>query len=55
VKTTVVPVVWTRHGLGGWIEMIARLGSEKRAGGPGGMTTVSMFTTPADVTTVARE
>ena len=36
VNVTVVPLMLTRHGLGGWMEMIARLGSARRPGGPGG-------------------
>ena len=45
VNTTVVPVVSARQGLGGWIEMIARLRKAQRKGGPGGIMKVSMVTT----------
>ena len=46
VNTTVVPVVSARQGLGGWIEMIARLRKAQRKGGPGGIMKVSMVTNP---------
>ena len=54
VKVTVVPTVRTRHGLGGWIEMIARLGKAKRLGGPGGIWIVSIMTRPPAVSMVVR-
>ena len=46
VKTTVLPVVRTRHGLGGWIDTTTRLGSWNR---PAGHTTVSIVTRPPAV------
>jgi len=49
VNTTVVPLVVARHGLGGWIEMIARFGRAVRPGGPGGIWKVSMLTRPPAV------
>ena len=45
VKTTVVPLVLTRHGPGGWMETTARLGSANPARRPGRY--VSMFTSSA--------
>jgi hypothetical protein len=48
VKVTVDPTVWTRHGLGGWMEMMTMFGKVGRTGGPGGYTMVSMFTVPTD-------
>ena len=54
VNTTVVPLVTTRHGLGGWIEMIARFGGANRLATPGGARNVSMFTTPPAVVMLVR-
>jgi len=55
VNVTVVPVVLTRHGPGGWMEMIATLGNLSRAGGPGGTTMVSIETSPPGVSMFVRE
>jgi hypothetical protein len=51
VNTTVVPLVWTRHGLGGWMETIARA---NQFAAPIGARNVSMFTTPPAVVTLVR-
>ena len=50
MKLTVVPMVRARHGFGGWIEMIARLGRVNR----GGNAIVSIATTPPAVSMVVR-
>ena len=54
VNVTVVSTTCTRHGLGGWMLITARLGTLNRVGGPGGIRTVSMFTTPPSVVMVVR-
>jgi hypothetical protein len=46
VNTTVVPVLSARQGLGGWIEMIARLRKAQRNGGPGGIMKCRWSLTP---------
>src|SRR5690242_12790669 len=54
VNTTVVPLVRTRHGPGGWMEMIARSGRANEFAAPGGARNVSMFTTPPAVVMLVR-
>jgi hypothetical protein len=54
VNTTVVPLVWTRHGPGGWMETIARFGGANEFVAPGGARNVSMFTTPPAVVLLVR-
>jgi hypothetical protein len=49
VNATVVPRVVARQGPGGWIEMIARFGSARRVGGPGGNAKVWMSSKPPAV------
>src|ERR1700722_2712928 len=53
VKTTVVPLVWTRHGPGGWMDTIARPGRTNEFAAGGGRN-VSMFTTPPAVVLLVR-
>jgi hypothetical protein len=54
VNVTVVPIVRARQGPGGWIEMIARLGSANRLAEPGGVWNVSIVTRPPLVSIVVR-
>src|ERR1700733_2955410 len=54
VNTTVVRLVRTRHGPGGWMETIARLGRANPFAAPGGARNVSMSTTPPAVVMLVR-
>ena len=54
VNTTVVPLVRTRHGPGGWMETTARSGRANEFAAPGGARNVSMFTTPPAVVMLVR-
>jgi hypothetical protein len=54
VNTTVVPLVRTWHGPGGWMETIARSGGASEVVAPGGARNVSMFTTPPAVVMLVR-
>src|SRR5580704_13312270 len=54
VNTTVVPLVRTRHGPGGWMETITRSGRANEFAAPGGARNVSMFTTPPAVLMLVR-
>ena len=54
VNTTVVPLVRTRHGPGGWMETIAKGGRANELAAAGGARNVSMFTTPPAVAMLVR-
>jgi hypothetical protein len=54
VNVTVVPLVRTRQGLGGWMETMAKSGRANEFAAPGGARNVSIFTTPPAVMTLVR-